>query len=249
MRRLLIPLFAILLVACQGQPVTLLSDPNEILTAAATSTSAATSVHVDLSAEGNITLDPTGTGAGVPLDLAGTTAAADMDLKTGEARVTFSAPGLLGIAGEVIVVDGTAYVKTTLTGPKYRSTPVGQSTEPPLAGLTDLISGAGLEPTKGADVPCAGGTCYAIELQLDASDLGGTLPSGTVPGVPIPIPDLSGATADVTILVDQSTTRLSQITAEIHLGDLGDPKIQATFSKWNEPVQITAPPADQVEPA
>jgi hypothetical protein len=243
-------MLAMLLAACQSQPITLLSDPKEILTAAATTTAAATSVHVDLTADGTITIDPTGLGTGVPLDLADTTAAADLDLESGEARATFSAPGLLGVAGEVIVADGTAYLKTTLTGPKYRSFPVGQSTESPLAGLTDLISNADLEPVKGADVPCAGGTCYTIELQLAAADLGGALPGGaTIPGLPIPIPDLSGATADVTILVEQATTRLSQITAELHLGDLGDPTIQATFSKWNEPVQISPPPADQVEPA
>jgi hypothetical protein len=252
MRRLVFPLLTVALVACQAQPVTLLDDPDEILAAAVKATSEATSVHVDLTAEGTVTVDVLGTGIGTSLDLAGTTAAADIDLKNGELRATFSAPGLLGVAGEVIVADGTAYVKSTLTGPKYRSTPVGQSTETPLAGLTDLLARTDLDPTKGADAPCAGGTCYTIELQLTADDVGGML-GGAIPpglaGLPIPIPDLSDATADVTIQVEQTTNRLSGVTAELHLGDLGDPTIAATFSKWNEAVQVAPPPADQVEPA
>ncbi len=253
MRRFAIPLLALAIAACQAQPVTLLDDPDEILAAAVTTTSAATSVHVDLTAEGSITIDPLGTGIGADMDLEGTTAAADIDLKNGETRMTFSAPGLLGLAGEVIVADGTAYVKTTLTGAKYRATPVGQSTETPLAGLTEVLGRTDLDPVKGADAPCAGGTCYTIELQLTADDAGGMLGSGglsgALAGLPIPIPDLSDATADVTLHIEQTTTRLSGVTAELHLGDLGDPTVTATFSKWNEPVQISAPPADQVEPA
>lgn len=251
MRRLILPLLALALAACQSAPVTLLTDPNAILAAAATTTSAATSVHADITAEGTITVDPLGTGLGTAVDLSGTNAAADIDLQNGELRATFQAPGLLGVAGEVIVADGTAYVKTTLTGPKYRSSPVGASTGSPLAGLTDLLAQAGLDPVKGADVPCAGGTCYSVEFQLTADDLGDMLgDTGQLPAnLPIPLPDLSAATVDVTVLVEQATTRLSGITAELHVGDLGDPTIQATFSKWNEPVQISPPPADQVEPA
>jgi hypothetical protein len=251
MRRLLIPLFALALAACQSPTVELLDDPNEILAAAATTTAAATSVHVDLAADGTISIDPFGTGLGADVDLGDTNAAADIDLTNGELRATFSAPGVLGLAGEVIVADGTAYVKTTLTGPKYRATPVGQ-TQSPLAGLTELLASANLEPVKGADVPCAGGTCYTVELRFTADDLGGLLGGGSIQlpaSIPIPIPDLSTATADVTIQVEQTTTRLSGITAELDLGDLGTPTITATFSKWNEPVQISPPPADQVEPA
>lgn len=251
MRRPATPLLVLVLAACQGQPVTLLDDPDAILAAAATTTSAATSVHVDLTADGTVTIDALGTGVGTPIDLSDTTAAADFDLQSGETRATFSAPGLLGLAGEAIVADGTAYIKTTLTGPKYRATPVGESPEKPLAGLTDLLAQTGLDPVKGADVPCAGGTCYTVEFQLTADDFGDLLGSNVqLPaGLPIPIPDLSAATVDLTLQVEQATTRLSGITAELHLGEMGDPTVQATFSKWNEPVSISAPPADQVEAA
>jgi hypothetical protein len=242
---------ALLLSACQGQQVNLLTDPNQILAAAATTAAGATSAHVDLTAEGTVSLDPLGTGAGTPVDLSGTTVNADLDLQNAKTRATFSAPGLLGLAGEVIVADAI-YLKSTLTGPKYRSVPLSGESEPPLKGLTDLLGRTDLAPTKGADAPCAGGTCYTLSLKLDASDLGTVGGGGALPSVlpvPVPVPDLSGATVDLTLHIDQATTRLSDATAAIDLGDMGDLTVQGTFTRWNEPVTITAPPADQVEPA
>lgn len=253
MRTRLLVLVALLSVAaCQGQPARLLEDPDEILAAAATSALAATSVHVDLTLEGTIALDPLGTGAGAPFDLEGTTAAADLDLQGRKTRVTFAAPGLLGLAGEVIVVDDL-YIKTSLTGTQYRVIPMAEpSAAPPLKAVTDLLARTDLAPTKGADAPCAGGTCYTITIRLDPEDLAGlgagaTLPTGLP--VPIPIPDLSGASVDLTLLVEQTTTRLSGLNAAVDLGDAGNLALQGTFTRWNEAMQIEAPPADQVEGA
>ena len=251
--RALAPFLATLvLVACQGQPVNLLTDPNQILAAAATNAASATSAHVDLTAGGTVSLDPLGTGAGTPIDLSGTTLNADLDLRNAKTRATFSAPNLLGLAGEVIVADAV-YLKSTLTGPKYRSTPLTGTSEPPLKGLTDLLARTDLQPTKGADAPCAGGTCYTLTMQIDPSDLGAlggvaaALPSALP--IPLPAPDVSDAKVDLTLHIDQATTRLSDAIAAVDLGETGKLTLQGTFTRWNEPVNISAPPADQVEPA
>lgn len=247
-------LAALVLAACQGSSVKLLSDPNEILAAAATSTAAATSVHVDLKADGKVALDPLGTGSATPIDLSGSTANADLDLQNSKLHATFSAPSLFNLAGEVIVADAI-YLKTTLTGPKYRSIPLTGERQQPLKGLTDLLARSDLQPTKGADAPCAGGTCYTLTLTLKPGDLAPT-PSGsggaaTPSALPIPVqlPDLSNSTVDLTLHVDQATNRVSDATAVVDMGDLGKLTLQGTFTKWNEPVQISPPPADQVEPA
>jgi hypothetical protein len=243
---------ALLLAACQGQPANLLTDPNQILAAAATTAASATSTHVDLTADGTVSLDPLGTGAGTPIDLEGTTLNADLDLQNAKTRATFSAPGLLGLAGEVIVADAV-YLKSTLTGPRYRSIPITGESEPPLKGLTDLLARTDLAPTKGADAPCAGGTCYTLTMKLDPADLGGLAGGGVaLPSalpIPMPIPDVSNATVDLTLHIDQATTRLSDATATIDLGDTGKLTLQGTFTRWNESVSINPPPADQVEPA
>ena len=255
MRRPLIRRVAPLLLefalgACQGQPAVLLQDPNQILAATATSAAAATSVHIDLSADGRVALDPFGTGAGTPIDLEGTTAAADIDLSTGKTRATFAAPGLLGLAGEAIVVEDGAYLKSTLTGPKFRLTPLARPAEAPLKGITDLLARTDLAPVKGADVPCAGGTCYTVTIELTPDELAGLVTGVEIPtGLPIPLPDVSAATVDLTLLVEQVSTRLAGVTAALDLGDTGDLTIEATFTRWNEPVSIAAPPADQVEGA
>ena len=242
-------LAALILAACQGQPVKLLTDPNEILAAAATTAASATSVHVDVAIDGTVAIDPLGTGSAAPIDLRDTTLNADLDLQNGKTKATFTAPALIGLAGEVIVADAV-YVKSTLTGPKYRSTPIEGTPQSPLKGLTDLLARADLAPTKGADAPCPGGTCYTLHVTLDAAELGALLGGVTLPtDLPVPMPDVSVSTIDLTLHIEQTTTRLADATATIDLGDTGNVTLQATFTKWNESVQIGPPPADQVEPA
>ena len=74
----------LLLAACQGTPVKLLSDPEADPRRRRDLTAAATSVHVDLTAEGKVWLDPLGTGSATPIDLSGSTANADLDLQNGK---------------------------------------------------------------------------------------------------------------------------------------------------------------------
>lgn len=237
---------ALVLAACQGQPVNLLTDPNEILAAAATTAASATSVHVDVAVDGTVAIDPLGTGSAAPFDLRDTTLNADLDLQDGKTKANFAAPALIGLAGEVIVADAV-YLKSTLTGPKYRKTPVEGTTQSPLKGLTDLLARADLAPTKGADAPCPGGTCYTLAIKLDAPELGALLGGVSLPSdLPLPIPDIAVSTVDLTLHIEQRTTRLADATATIDLGDTGKLTLQATFTKWNDGVQIAPPPADQV---
>ncbi len=66
--------------------------------------------------------------------------------------------------------------------------------------------------------------------------------------VPIPLPDLATATVDLTVLVTKDTNRLAGVTADADLGANGAAVLDLTFSKWDEPVSIAAPPPDQVAP-
>lgn len=264
----------VLVAACGGTPkASALTDPTAILTAAASTTAAATSLHADVKADGSLSLDVTGTGNALPLSLAGTTANADVDIKGGDARATFALPGVLGLRGEVIAVDGTSYVKTSLTGPLYRTTSLGTGgaaapsaspdTAKMLEALTTFLARPELAPTKGEDVACGNGTCYTVHIELTPEELaalgadagaGAALPSA----LPVPMPDLGDLGVDLTIRVDQATTQLAGLTAVVASGGAAGASASAapgatavtvdvTFSKWNEPVTITAPPADQVQ--
>ncbi len=118
------------LAACGGgaTPVPALTDPADILVAAVKSIQSAKTVHVAVELDGEIPLDlgdllgtgGTGTGgAGGSFDVSGTTIDGDIDIANQSAKLTFSLPGLLNLQGEVIVVDGSAFVKVNLLGDKY----------------------------------------------------------------------------------------------------------------------------------
>src|SRR6478672_12305098 len=72
---------ALLVGACNSTPPgPALTDPKEILTAALKSTEAAKSVHLDVTVDGKATVKlPNAGGSGTTVDLAGTTASADID--------------------------------------------------------------------------------------------------------------------------------------------------------------------------
>jgi hypothetical protein len=250
---------SILIAACGGPSASPLSDPSEILGAAVTSTSTATSVHIDLAADGTFTADLMGTGTATPVQLSDTTASADVDMAGGEAKATFSIPGLLGLSGEVIAVDDTLYYKTSLTGAMYQTMPLSSaaaeipSPDPSaaasmLAELNDFLAQPGVDPVKGENVDCGGKTCYTVTIELTPDEiaaLGGDVPQPS--GLPVPMPDLADTTVDLTFKVEQDTTRLAGLDAVITAGSEGSLTLNLTFSKWNEGVSVEAPPADQVQ--
>lgn len=227
-----------------------LTDPRAIIAAAAANAAAAPGVHVDLSVDGSLAVDllGTGAGAGAPVDLSGTTASADIAIATGDARITFAIAS--AIRGELRSVDGTVYLKTTLTGARYQ-VQEGAPVIPPdaipaaLTTLVELLDEPGLEPVKEADVECAGGTCYRVALTVgfdDLATLGVTVPAG------LPI-DLAGAAVDLTIDVTRDTNDLAGLKAIIDQADGEALTLVATFTKWDAEVIVEAPPADEVAPA
>ena len=177
---------------------------------------------MDVAASGNLPVNLGIGGAG--LDLTGTTASADVDLKAPAAHATFDAPGLLGVRGELIAVDGKTYVKTSLTGPQFREGSTdglpGASGVPalPSAGasgeaaamlqqLEAFLSKPGVDPALGADAPCGTATCYTVEIELTPAEIaalqtetGMELPTASLP---VDVGDLSQAGVDLTFHVDQ----------------------------------------------
>ncbi len=242
---------AMLVVACGGVTAgPALTDPTEIVTAALKSTEGAKSVHLGIAIDGKATVAlPGAAGSGTPVNLAGTTASADIDFANKAAKATFSVPALLNFAGELIAIDGKAYLKTTLTGPLYQESPAGAvPVDPTKAGsmidnLGDLLLKEGVVLVKGDDVACGSKQCYTVSADLTAAQLG----VGTVANLPV---DLSGASLKVTVRVEKDLPyHLAGVTAVLTMADGNSVKIELTASKWDESVSISAPPADQVKPA
>jgi hypothetical protein len=254
---------SVALGACQAGPAApTLTDPDAILAAAVTTTAAAKSVRIDATADGTVSLDLLGAGAPSTIELSGTTLSADLDLEAGDARMTFSAPNLLGLTGELIVVDGTSYLKTSLTGPLYQVQSTGSEVPVPsgaerasiVTDITEFLANPALDPVKGEDVACGNTTCYRVDITLTPEELAalgvGDLEAPAGLPFPVAIPDLSAATVTLGVLVAKDTTRLAGLDGTLDLGGgAGVANVKATFSKWDEAVSITAPPPDQVAPA
>jgi hypothetical protein len=241
--------------ACGAAAAPALTDPKEIVTAALRTSQTAKSVHVEATLDGSIKADLSGSGAaGAAVALTGTTASADVDITSSNARATFAVPALLGLTGELIQIGDTTYVKTSLTGDQFQSQkaldslPVNPGdTKSLIDNVGDLLSKPGVDPVKGDDVACGSTKCYTVKIELTAAELSAL--SGGLPAAgSLPI-DLGAASLNLTIRVEKDTNRLAGLAASIAMGDQGSLSFDLAFSKWDEPVTISAPPADQVQPS
>lgn len=254
---------AVFVAACGGgATASPLTDPQSIITAALTSTKDAKSFHVDATVDGSFSADVTGSGTAVPLNLAGTTASADVDIANSAAHATFAAPSLFGISGELIAVDGKSYLKTSLTGPLYQVSDMGSmlpelptasiapgasaDVDSMVSGLGDFLAQPGVAPVKGDDVACGSKQCYTVSINLTPEELAALGAQTGTAGLPV---DASDATIDLTVKVEKDTNHLAGVTFGVASPKQGNLSLGLTFSKWDEAVSISAPPADQVQPA
>lgn len=248
MRRLaaLLPfvLPAVVLAACGGTPPKPeLTDPRAILVAAAEQAAAAQGVHVDASADGSIVLDLFGTGGGGPVDLRGSTASVDLDLASGDVRAIFAIGSV--VRGELRTVEGTSYLRTTLTGAQYQrqeGAPILTPGAVPeaLQALVDALERPGVTPVKEADVECGSGTCYRVTVDLAADALGDPAAGD------LPLGGLADGDLSLAVLVSKATYDLASIDAVLTGPDGTDLTIALIFTKWGETVSVEAPAPDEI---
>ena len=100
--------------------------------------------------------------------------------------------------------------------------------------------------TKGEDVKCGSAECYTVTANLSPEDLG-TSTSASLGGLPV---DLTGASLALTVRVEKDLpNHLAGVDAIVTMKDGTKLTMNLTASKWDQPVTVTAPPADQVKPA
>lgn len=238
-----------------------LSDPTEILTKAVEALQKVKAVRLEAAVDGTVKLDPTGTGQATDISVAGTKLTGDVNVESGDLQMSLEVPALLGLTADFIVVGEDSYVRTSFTGDKYQkgtAAAPGLPVNPPdpQQGLTELqtwLKRPEVGPRKLADASCASRTCYQVEIDLSADDLRALLPDlsglGT-PGLGTPglgTPGLGDATVLLTVLVEKDTLRPVSITAKLTATQMGDVSLTLTLSNWDEALNITAPPADQVQ--
>lgn len=245
---------AVVLTACGGPSLPALTDPTEIVTAALDSTEGARTVHLEVSVDGEINADLTGaggTGTGIPLT--GTTASADVDMAGGKARAAIAVPALLNFNADLIQIGETTYLKTSLGGPQYEAMEATDElpVDPTDASgifddVGDLLTAEGVDPVKGDDVECGGRQCYTVMIELTPDELAGLGGGAATELLPM---DVSAGSLALTIRVEKDTRRLAGINAAVSLGAQGSLILDVAFSKWDQPVDISPPPPDQIKPA
>jgi hypothetical protein len=234
-------LLALALVACGAPKAPLLTDPDEIISQGMEATGHATSFHVDVQLNGRLTPEQ----GQVTFNLDGTTAAGDFDVSHQLGRVTFDAPGLFGLSGEVIQIGADSYVKTKLTGEKYAKS-TSDTTNPAadpdqiFSEVSGFLDKDGVETAKLDDLSCGDATCYHVTLSVPASLLADTAGSG------VDLGQLAGDTVVLDLQFDQETLRLVQLSTDINGGTAGTASVLVIVSRYDEAVEVSPPPSEVV---
>jgi len=236
---------AIAVGACGGSTPAL-SDPGEILTKAVESLQKTKTVHMEATVDGTVSLDLLGTGQAGDIALTGTKLTADIDIEAGDLSASLAVPAILGLTADVIVVGDDSYTRTSMTGDKYQKgsasgsgLPVDASDpEQTLKDLQEWLKKPEVGPEKLDDASCGTKSCYQVKVDLTADELGALIPEAG---------DLGGAAVVLTILVEKDTLRPASMTFDVAAAELGDVTLTLSFSKWDDALDISAPPADQVQ--
>lgn len=234
-------LLALAVAACGG-PAPGLTDPTEIITQGLEATSDVTSFQLDISLSGSISIPDTGG----TFDLEGTTAGGAFDLANERARLTFEAPRLFGLSGEVIQVGGDSYVQTSLTGPLYSKTAIEESGVPmdpdaAFAQVRSFLDEEGVVAEKLDDVSCGDRTCYAVRLTIPTSLL-----ADAGDAADIDAGEFLGDALVLNMQFDRETLQFSQIATDIDAGEVGTFGLVIRLSNYNQAVEVSPPPSDQV---
>jgi hypothetical protein len=237
------------LSACTASPS--LSDPKEILVKAVDAASSAKSLHLEATVGGQMSIDLTGSGSGSSLTLDGTSLSGDIDIAGKNLHLAAKVPALLGLTADLIQVGEDSYIKTSLTGDTYSHSKATSSSLPvdpgdPTKALEELktwLDKPEVSPKKLADVSCDGTSCYQVSIELTAAELASL--SSPSPSSPAPSMD-PASSVTLTFVVRKDNNHLSSIKANVDLGAQGTLDVTLGFSRWDESVTITAPPADQV---
>ena len=241
---------SIVLAACSSTPAApALTDPKEIVTKGVTSLTAVKTFEFTGTVTGKVKVPQMG-----EFDLSTVTMAGAIDVTNKNMKFTLDAPSLLGTKIEALVVGNTAYYKlagaVAMLVPgggsdKYTKSDVPTASGDPMAAATDITKAVAelqkfldklpTPPTKGADEKCGDQDCYHVTSKLTAADLKSINPTAAE----------GELTFDLwTRKSDYRPAKLSFSATSVEMGTVG----MTLEIKYDVPVSIAAPAADQVAP-
>ena len=246
-------LLTVVLAACGAGA---LSDPKDIITQGLDKTGDVKSFHVSIAVTGNVT-DPS---SGTSIALEGTILAGDV-ATGGSASLTFAVPTLLGLKGDVLVIDQKdLYVKSTLTGAKWshQAIPIpspgasgalaSPATDPKamVAKLKEFLAKDGVVTKKLDDVTCGDRKCYQVQVTIPSSVMADSMASAS-PKPSLNPSDIFGDALVLDLQFDKENLWLTSMSTKIDSAKVGTINLTITLSAFNEAVTVTPPPGDQVQ--
>lgn len=252
-------IFSFLLAACGGAgatPTPPSLDARQIITKGLQATATIKSFHLETAVDGSVTIPQ----MGGKMSLKGTTLSGDFDLANKLVSLSFAVPALLGVAGQLIATREAAFVKTSLTGEKWRKQAIPadqpasgvQDPTKAIAELQKFLAKDGVESKKLADAACGTSSCYQVELTIPSALLDQA--GGAAGASPAPVASGSGSVSSVLgealvvdLQFDKSKLYLTSATTSIDSKEIGSFTVTLTLSRFDQPVTITPPPADQVD--
>lgn len=239
----------LLLAACGGAsaPTPPPLDGKQIVTKGMEATANLKSFHVAVALDGDVKVEQLGSSA---LKLKGTQLDGDIDVAEKQAHLTFAAPTLLGLEGEVVATEAATYVKTSLTGPKWQKQandtgPLPSEVQDPTKALDDLkafLEKDGVAVKKLDDIACGSSTCYHVEVTVPSELLNDATAS---PGT-----SASGVLTEDLVLdmqFDRAKLYLTSVSTSVTSDQVGALRATVTLSAFDQPVSVTVPPDSQVD--
>lgn len=241
----------LVLAACGAQGSPRLEDPHEILTGSVEAMAEVDSLHFLLALDGEV--DAAEMGGSMSLN--GTELEGSIAMDGSAAQISFAVPAFLGLNGEMRLVGDESFMRTSMTGPMWIRSQVPEDAEDPLAQAADpqevlvelrsFLDEEGVTLEKAGEVECGDGTCYhltltiAPELLADGAD-----------GLDAFGGDVTGALGDegltLDLRVDVETLYLVEVSTGFEDETMGSLSLTLSFDGFGDPVEVEAPPSDEV---
>jgi hypothetical protein len=255
-RRLLLTIASIaatlslVVAACSSAPAApALTDPKDILTQSILSLKDVKTMEI----VGALTGKVEAAQLGGSLDLSSTTIAGAIDIPNQKAKLSVDAPTLVGTKAEVILVDAFVYMKVDgllaaqagLPNGKYVKVAVPEQSGAPVTDQAEIdkqvdefktaLDKLPTPPTKEADEKCGDQDCYHVRIAVSAADMKELSP------------EASSIDGDFTfdIWSRKSDLRPAKLSFSVTSSEFGTVGMTLDF-KYDVPVDVSAPPADQV---
>ncbi len=241
---------ALLLAACStaAPSPTPALDARQVITKGMQATSKLKSFHLSATATGTLQIPQLGSGG---LNLKGSTLEGDIDVAGKQLALHFGVPPLLNVEGDVLVIDNVAFVKTSLTGPKWMKQSaselgaVGSAAPNPGSAIDDLaafLEKDGVQAKKLDDANCGDSTCYQVELTIPTSLLDDAASAAGASAS-----QMLGDSLVVTMEFDRQKLYLMSASTSVESAATGTFTLDVALSKFDTSTSITPPPPDQVD--